>query len=823
METNESSTSPSSSRLALPPGVNPETYVHRPSFDGDLPPMPHQPVSNSATISAKPDSTPETKPYSNPETDSMSPVLFANLTLNQGDTLVYVGVPPQTEDQRKKTTCGGILPAPQHFLVHSSNLFALSDSKFPQMLDNAIYQARVKRRRKPTEDMLKGVKYLLDLTPPVEGDDLVFQISELSLTPGIINWWSAKARFGISQDLVTGHDDMCCCMSDTPSSQDSVPVPPPTLEVFQDPFKKRGDDISPTFVQTIPEKDVSVHIPPRVSDMKALQEKGQDTLMAPPPHYQIPDYCVIRHCHSIIRLMLMIEGVNVKLNSAARVWSMVAISKIFEAPSVMRDQVATWIMSNTTFIEVLPEEAFRIGYRLQLPDITQAAFRILVNELALEEAADDFEPGRSRRQVSVFGRRLGSPDDETINVIQHAARAFIDRMVAQHHETVAPCLFDRLEIPEWNKLKRLEDVLELEEDDCLFLHLGNVRFLMNAIRGEVTNHLDSALKNSVQNANWSHLDQDRVLYTEPKDFEPLRGIFRRFNETQRLLCPIVSNTIESGLLSIGKDVELNYMVRGFTRGLRTAIAKAPRDKDWSKWGSLVEQVPQHSPEHLITNQRYRLRDPFFEMGNLRRDLEHQLSITKNCNRNTPEFKIALPLARHMLLTLNQNETKYLPLWAGGNDDGTGGVFEDLIPPAEMGPSGPGPAYHTGQTLPSDASSVSGSLMDEITAMRITGSTAAGSSVDQSIDVQDGISTVYRPDRVVALGSSIASESFDDGTSEFDRAVSAAPAAHQVVASSDDVDMSEYMEDDTMSDATIISFGDDFDADFDDDFNDDPTF
>jgi hypothetical protein len=44
--------------------------------------------------------------------------------------------------------------------------------------------------------------------------------------------------------------------------------------------------------------------------------------------------------------------------------------------------------------------------------------------------------------------------------------------------------------------------------------------------------------------------------------------------------------------------------------------------------------------------------------------------------------------------------KYLPLWADGLDDGSGGVFQEPVPLAEMGPSEPGPGYHTGFTVPS---------------------------------------------------------------------------------------------------------------------------
>ncbi|KKY14923.1 hypothetical protein UCRPC4_g06578 [Phaeomoniella chlamydospora] len=60
----------------------------------------------------------------------------------------------------------------------------------------------------------------------------------------------------------------------------------------------------------------------------------------------------------------------------------------------------------------------------------------------------------------------------------------------------------------------------------------------------------------------------------------------------------------------------------------------------------------------------------------------------------------LPI-RHIdtLLNLEDGEWKYLPLWAGGNDDGSGGVFDETdVPDLEAGGfKGPGPSVHTGGT------------------------------------------------------------------------------------------------------------------------------
>jgi hypothetical protein len=139
------------------------------------------------------------------------------------------------------------------------------------------------------------------------------------------------------------------------------------------------------------------------------------------------------------------------------------------------------------------------------------------------------------------------------------------------------------------------------------------------------------------------------------------------------------------------------------------------------------------------------------------------------------FDIEPPLnmTRHMLLTLDNNELKFLPLWAGGCNDDTGGVFEAELPPASWGPNGPGPAYHTGNTIPS-TSSVSGSLAHEFSTMKFKGSTVVG-----SLDAQDSISTVFAPGHVIADNVSIASESFDaDEPENYQEARFVIPADHQ---------------------------------------------
>ena len=50
-----------------------------------------------------------------------------------------------------------------------------------------------------------------------------------------------------------------------------------------------------------------------------------------------------------------------------------------------------------------------------------------------------------------------------------------------------------------------------------------------------------------------------------------------------------------------------------------------------------------------------------------------------------------------LVCLEESEWKYLPLWAGGNDDGSMGVYNDDLPTAEHGFTTAGPGIHDGST------------------------------------------------------------------------------------------------------------------------------
>ncbi|KAL7915912.1 hypothetical protein GGI35DRAFT_430998 [Trichoderma velutinum] len=701
--------------------------------------------------------------------------------LNEGDTLVFIDFPDLSRRQWRQTDCYGMPYSSKQFRVHSKKLLATGSAKFAEML-SPTYQFRVQRRKKLAKNLPEGIKYVLDLTPPSEGDELVFQMTQLSLTPGIIKWWAANALHKVTNWLVSGHDDVCTC--------GQPPIPGWGLPKEEVEEQRQDENLNGELASDNNNNDDNNNradarngqaiVPPSPQNLLDKQLHGINRPYETPEHRNIPDYCPTRHSNGIIRLLLMIEGRDVMLDSANRVWTLVALAKIFDCTSVIRDQVAQWIMytDNTKFIEVLPEEALQIGFALELVQVTQCAFRILVNELALKDA--NTNSNRDLSRVTIFGRRLGDLDDELQNIVQHAARALVERVSLIPDSFQSQYSLDCWMVDEWVKLRKMEGILLQHHSASSLLALNSVRDLMMGIQISVSGAFDRVVCGTTVDARgtFRSMDGDRATYVLPEDFQLLEDILPELNTIQKLLCPFIYQQMgEMWDASYGQFKWLTTANSLSTGSLRAHMAQAQL-----KVQRMVEQAPElatlapwgmfMSQDNGLEGGTLSVKDPLIDLGVLNRQI-HDAILPYSTSWVRFDIEPALNMTRHMLLTLDTNEMKFLPLWAGGCNDGTGGVFETELPPAEWGPNGPGPAYHTGNTIPS-TSSVSGSLVDGFSTMKVRGSTVVG-----SLDAQDSISTVYARDHVIADDVSVASESFDtDGAEYYQEARFVIPAEHQ---------------------------------------------
>lgn len=696
-------------------------------------------------------------------------ISFAHLFLQEGDTLVFVDMPATSQLSMRHRDCNGMVPTSQVFRVHSDKLFALSKSRFPTMMKSAHHQQRVMNHRKPTQDQLQGINYLLDLTPDVEGDDAACHLSDLSLSPGLIKWSTFALLLGISNALIGGHDDVCACQDDSDNS-----------DGFKDDnFVKYKASTRPSVARALSDY-AAIKKPEDIINFRGSQNKK---LFEIAPHLKTPDYCQVRHTNAIIRLMLMIEGKEVPFNSAARLWTMVGVSKIFGCPEVLRDQVERWIMANPYFIEILPEEALEVAFTLELPQIARLAFRILVNEATIEAFGEE-NGSQSPTKLTVFGRQKGRLGDELSNIVQHATSALMERLTCSHDWFVQGQTLINWSPPELKILEKIKSIINLEywgNEGALHQIDQLERALSHALEGIVSvchiSQWDPFLERALDD-----MDMCRATYVEYHDgqannFVKLNEIMESLTLKQKLVCPFIYRDTYKRFRDgfIQSDPSFSVQIHDFEITLQTL-----RDSRYPVGAGF----------------------PALNIDSFHSEVSARAQTWAWFETRGPEAEDLNPVTtHHMNLTLTHHEMKYLPLWAGGDNDETGGVFAPVLPPAKLGPSGPGPAYHTGL---SEAPSISEEIANAVSEMKLRASTVVG-----SMDAQDSVSTVFAPDHVIAAGSSNASESFEDDDSEFRAAMLVASVNDESSTQSTNLTLEE-MDFISETDSTIAgSSSDDF--------------
>ncbi|OTB06348.1 hypothetical protein M426DRAFT_319079 [Hypoxylon sp. CI-4A] len=574
-----------------------------------------------------------------------------------GDTLIIVDFPSGFVD------CRGERWTSKRFYAHSEKLLATGSKVFAELLSTKK-QARFQKRLGIAGESCKQ-KYVLDLTPSSEGEELAAQLIQLSLPKGVREWWMSKERLGVSAYVVSGHDDHC-------PHHNKVPIDCVKSDQFSVAEASQPG--------SLPKVDLAhIEIPePRV----------------------IEDYCPIRHRANILRLILAIHGHDLVLNSAPRVYALTNIAKIFDCASVVRDAVYSWLMMepNTDFIDINTEAAFEIAWTLGVANPARAAFRILVVERALKSLAENQVPGAQR---SVFGRpRIDLPDDLQ-TVVQYAAQKLTDRA----HQTLASFksdqFFDNLEVSEYRRLMKLGDTInaalsiasgqsnsKTQYSRRKQLSILHRRFidLRTGLHQYQYALVSTALKAPPTFDQQRDFDLNRRCYVSRLDWTTTAWVYSSFSDAQHLLTPCFWDNLATHSHNTHSNLYPDRFIGNKVMDFNIALDE-----------SLTYLEPNPATEanspglHFDTGK---FRD---ELGGamdrlwaswIRADLEAP------CTRSS-----------HMVLSLSEDEFQYLPLWAGGLDDGTGGVFEATVPDADLGPIGPGPAYTTGITVATDVSSI----------------------------------------------------------------------------------------------------------------------
>ena len=222
-------------------------------------------------------------------------------------------LPPPPSPEVPYVSCNGRVWRTKEFRADSAKLLHTGSKVFTELLLSPDKQARMRRQLgippkpepEPGSESGSGTPELvLDLTPPAEGEELATQVSKLSVPRDVAAWWMSMERLHVSRYLVSGHDDNC----------------PRHGEV--DLWCPRR----PGYVSHAPRDDGGGVFNAEVLDLADVM---------PSEARDIVDYCPIRHRANILRLLLAIQGEELVLDSAPRVFTLVGIAKILDCTNVV--------------------------------------------------------------------------------------------------------------------------------------------------------------------------------------------------------------------------------------------------------------------------------------------------------------------------------------------------------------------------------------------------------------------------------------------------------------------------------------------------------
>ncbi|KAK0637323.1 hypothetical protein B0T17DRAFT_106661 [Bombardia bombarda] len=692
-----------------------------------------------------------------------------SLDRRDGSVLAIVTMPPDTGSSLSMA-CNGQRWKDLYLRMDFDKLSRLGSSKINDLLVPKA-QERFRRRHAALSAEIKhyGMDYIIDLTPPTEGGELADLLSTLWL-PKMVKLWFLAGRFfpdPIIQDgpvqsihdkrplaekavgaiLSLGHDDVCrsrSCLSD--------------------------------YHHWMVDDDV----PGIIDDDKYI-----------PSFRRIEDYCPIRHRVAIMRILRAVNSHSLLINSAARMWTVAQVAIHLEIPQVVVDPITQWLIAppNTKFIEICPEKAFQLALKLKIPSVLTSAFRILVSERAVDLADDDFRKRNSK--TTWIGRKRDDYGDFPSDPIEYASRNMVDRMNGILERLKADDVFSNLGTrnSQWEKLLNLGPSIntsgspELQKSYAALIDALITTWKKHVARGLREDYIRDHLKHLIEAQRAHYLTQ------EERKAASLVDLYRGLNPLQTFLAPFFWDYLKDPYwLIIVSTLEVEQRVYEFNQSVRNAII-----------GGRITVNPSSD-------------DDFSGEFNLKLFQNRlQLGVQTLCNRvlerrtngATTEEDIPCYLSDHLILSLDDKEFNYLPMWAGGLDDETGGVFQDAIPPAEMGPSEPGPGYHTGHTVATDTDTMTiGGGPSTVAASDMGFRNLEIASVARSMDAEQSITTIGPARNVVMAAPSItSSEQFSASHDmHYGDAMFAQPAAHQAQGQA----IVQYVESD--SDSATMSQG-----------------
>lgn len=542
------------------------------------------------------------------------------------------------------------------------------------------------RRRGLVGQLPSNIKYALDLTPSNEGDDAAHLLSELYCSDGVRKWSIAGNLWTISNTLIGGQDEFTSMSTNTTNSG--------------------GEQNELVAIQ-------------RVTDR---EEKAQRLRKYHEDFMELPlQYSPIRHRSAIFRVLRTVAGLDPGLDSAPKVWTMCVVAKSLEIDSpLLLDYVVSWIYTgqNSYFLEVLPEVSLKIADMLKCHNMCRDAFAILVAEEALESLCRN---RYGNLATTMHGRKREDVIPESYRTrIEYASKSFVERVNAEFMNLISTEWLEH--IPELKKISSLRAVDSMAGNSDQYDTTLNLlqTTLKKFYRGRIFRLLCVDWLLDAHNLHdWDYIHTNSLFPNKDQ-----RVVWNAMMPRERILTRGFWHLLHSRSLSFGtSNVSFGLASGKYVpqekpsaaeqelrqKGVFEVVSKCELFSLAKDLEDLLPAPPSNDDEtrlrnswtmpSLMKNQTFIERrvdgHRYFDLVQLFHEVEtyFQSVATRMLSKvDTDMHNIQL---LDVLSGLDDTEWKYLPLWAGGCDDESGGVYDNDIPNASASFSHPGPNVHIG--------------------------------------------------------------------------------------------------------------------------------
>ncbi|MCJ1451457.1 hypothetical protein MMC28_001794 [Mycoblastus sanguinarius] len=430
---------------------------------------------------------------------------------SHGDTYLYIDPPEMQPEQDYLDYELYVKRYKQPILVKKEALVALN-SPFFEKAFGPTAQFRLLRRRKLVDKLPPHVKYVIDLTPPSEGEEAVYLTTLLCCSEGVRLWYQSSEIWKVSKILVGGQEeyssirpkyvsipiqqstqaisqlanllgqtanmpaisepsegadtgpsnavDFSLCGKPRQSAEKKKKNKPLILEKANEALNKwtSGNWTSVRF-SPYPKSNQSAKTAKPTTPSFLQGPEGSATRNVPKSsaimHKRIPlEYTPVRHRSAIERVLAAIQGADPKLDSAPKMWTTFAVAKYFEITnSPLTDYIIRWLRAypNSYFLEVLPEISLQIADGLQVYDLARDTFAILVGEEALDTLRRARDP-KSVYKRSTFGRKKEDLPEHIHTRVEYASKSFLERISNEFAHFVGDEMAWVGNLPEYQKL-----------------------------------------------------------------------------------------------------------------------------------------------------------------------------------------------------------------------------------------------------------------------------------------------------------------------------------------------------------------------------------